>query len=45
MNIAVAQSGGPTCAINSSLAGVVKQALSEEKIDKVKIKSTFIFLS
>ena len=35
MNIAVAQSGGPTCAINSSLAGAVKQALSEEKIDKV----------
>jgi len=26
MNIAVAQSGGPTCAINSSLAGVIKQA-------------------
>jgi 6-phosphofructokinase 1 len=26
MNIAVAQSGGPTAAINSSLAGVIKQA-------------------
>ncbi|MCL1904103.1 MAG: 6-phosphofructokinase [Oscillospiraceae bacterium] len=26
MNIAVAQSGGPTCAINSSLAGIVKEA-------------------
>ena len=35
MNIAVAQSGGPTCAINSSLAGVIKQAFEEEKIDVV----------
>ena len=35
MNIAVAQSGGPTCAINASLAGVVKAGLSSEKIDKV----------
>ena len=35
MNIAVAQSGGPTCAINSSLAGVIKQAFEEEKIDIV----------
>lgn len=35
MNIAVAQSGGPTCAINASLAGVVRQAFKEEKIEKV----------
>ena len=35
MNIAVAQSGGPTCAINSSLAGVIKEALKSEKIDKI----------
>ena len=26
MNIAVAQSGGPTCAINASLLGVFRQA-------------------
>ncbi|MDO5559021.1 MAG: 6-phosphofructokinase [Oscillospiraceae bacterium] len=35
MNIAVAQSGGPTCAINSSLAGVIKEALQEERIGSV----------
>lgn len=35
MNIAVAQSGGPTCAINASLAGVVKEALQNERIDIV----------
>ena len=35
MNIAVAQSGGPTVAINASLMGVFKQALASDKIDKV----------
>ena len=30
MNIAVAQSGGPTCAINASLLGVYRQALKEK---------------
>ncbi len=35
MNIAVAQSGGPTCAINASLLGVYKQALKEDSIDHV----------
>lgn len=35
MNIAVAQSGGPTCAINASLAGVIKQAFKEETIKNV----------
>ena len=35
MNIAVAQSGGPTCAINASLLGVFKQALSTPEIDAV----------
>ena len=35
MNIAVAQSGGPTCAINASLMGVFKGALKEKNIDKV----------
>ena len=35
MNIAVAQSGGPTCAINSSLVGVFKEAIKEPKIDAV----------
>jgi 6-phosphofructokinase 1 len=35
MNIAVAQSGGPTCAINASLVGVFNEALKTEKIDAV----------
>ncbi len=35
MNIAVAQSGGPTVAINASLMGVFEQALESEKIDTV----------
>lgn len=35
MNIAVAQSGGPTCAINASLLGVYKQALKTPEIDAV----------
>ena len=35
MNIAVAQSGGPTCAINASLVGVFKQALQTPEIDAV----------
>ena len=35
MNIAVAQSGGPTCAINASLLGVFRQALKESEIDHI----------
>ncbi len=35
MNIAVAQSGGPTCAINASLVGVFKEALKEPQIDAI----------
>ncbi len=35
MNIAVAQSGGPTCAINASLVGVFSQALKTPDIDAV----------
>jgi len=35
MNIAVAQSGGPTVAINASLMGVFEQALKSVEIDKV----------
>ncbi len=35
MNIAVAQSGGPTCAINASLVGVFKESLKESQIDAV----------
>lgn len=35
MNIAVAQSGGPTSAINASLLGVFKQALKTPEIDAV----------
>ena len=35
MNIAVAQSGGPTCAINASLLGVFRQGLKEESIDHI----------
>ncbi len=35
MNIAVAQSGGPTCAINASLVGVVKECFKNTDIDAV----------
>ena len=35
MNIAVAQSGGPTCAINASLVGVYSEALKTNGIDAV----------
>lgn len=35
MNVIVAQSGGPTAAINATLAGVFTEALSQEHIDKV----------
>ncbi len=35
MNIAVAQSGGPTCAINASLVGVYSQAIKTSEIDAV----------
>ena len=35
MNIAVAQSGGPTCAINASLVGVFKQGIKTDKIDAI----------
>jgi len=34
-NLLVAQSGGPTVAINSSLAGVISEAISSNRIDKV----------
>ncbi|MFA9380980.1 MAG: diphosphate--fructose-6-phosphate 1-phosphotransferase, partial [Acetanaerobacterium sp.] len=34
-NIMVAQSGGPTCAINASLAGVIREGLLQEKIGKI----------
>lgn len=35
MNIAVAQSGGPTSAINASLLGVIKAALNSKEIETV----------
>ncbi len=35
INIAVAQSGGPTCAINASLAGVFVEAKKHKEIDKI----------
>ena len=35
MNIAVAQSGGPTCAINASLLGVFNQAVKQDEIDLI----------
>lgn len=35
MNIAVAQSGGPTVAINASLMGVFEEALKSPQIDKI----------
>lgn len=34
-NLVVGQSGGPTAAINSSLAGVVKKALDSDKVQTV----------
>lgn len=34
-NCLVAQSGGPTAAINASLAGIIKAALANEKIDTI----------
>ncbi len=35
INVAVAQSGGPTCAINASLAGVFNAAYDSKEIDKI----------
>ncbi len=35
MNIAVAQSGGPTCAINASLLGVYRHAAKYEEIESI----------
>lgn len=35
INIAIAQSGGPTCAINASLAGVFVEAKKHSEINKV----------
>lgn len=35
MNIAVAQSGGPTCAINASLLGVFRHASKYDEIDTI----------
>ena len=35
MNIAVAQSGGPTCATNASLVGVFRESLKEPTIDAI----------
>lgn len=35
MNICVAQSGGPTCAINASLVGVFKESLKKPEIDAI----------
>ncbi len=35
MNIAVAQSGGPTCAINATLLGVFRHAMKYDEIDEV----------
>jgi len=34
-NVLVGQSGGPSSAINATLAGVVEQAFASEKVDKV----------
>ena len=39
-NLLVAQSGGPTSAINATLAGVVKNALSSPSVDKITDRST-----
>ncbi len=34
-NILVAQSGGPTAAINATLAGIIRAGLASDKIDKI----------
>jgi 6-phosphofructokinase 1 len=34
-NAIVGQSGGPTAAINATLAGVIKGAMRSENIDKI----------
>ncbi len=34
MNIVIAQSGGPTCAINATLAGVYLEACKHPEIEK-----------
>ena len=34
-NLLVAQSGGPTSAINATLAGVVENALSSPSVDRI----------
>lgn len=34
-NLLVAQSGGPTAAINATLAGVIRQAMAESEVDRV----------
>ena len=34
-NLLVAQSGGPTSAINATLAGVIENALSSPSVDKI----------
>ncbi len=34
-NAVIGQSGGPTCAINATLAGVIKGCLDSENIDKI----------
>jgi len=34
-NVLVAQSGGPSSAINATLAGVVERALTSDKVDKI----------
>ena len=40
-NLLVAQSGGPTAAINATLAGVIGQAMKEEQIDQHIMKSVY----
>jgi hypothetical protein len=37
MNIAIAQSGGPTCAINASLLGAFREAVKSGKVDAVAV--------
>ena len=34
-NVLVAQSGGPTAVINSSLAGVINEALNHEAVEEI----------
>lgn len=45
MNIVIAQSGGPTCAINATLAGVYLEACKHPEIEKSTAPATALRVS